>query len=156
MVKLAATYRTSWTLVLRQAGHAGVLYNSQLSKWSSVAPARAELLEAVSWALQTDLDTVKMPPSYTHAVMQALEKDFITTARAVELMHGRVKLGNLPAKSDLELEPRLRLGVGGQSEFPVDGQPRTACSIPRWWPVARSVIAAASSAGAAALVIPRG
>jgi transcriptional regulator with XRE-family HTH domain len=105
LVKLAATYRTSWTLVLRQAGNAGVLDNSQQSKWSSVAPTRAELLEAVRWAPQTDLDTVKVPPSYAHAVMQALEKDFITPARAVELMHKQIKLGDLPAKSDLELEP---------------------------------------------------
>jgi hypothetical protein len=46
--------------------------------------------------------------------------------------------------------------VSGQSEFPVDGHPRTASSIPRWRPVARSVIAAGSSAGAAVLAMPRG
>jgi len=105
LVKLAATYRTSWSLVTRQADHIGVLDHAQQRRWSLSSPTRAELRESVGWAPQPDLDTVKVPPSYAHAVMQAWEKDYITPVRAVELMHGQIVLEDLPAKSDLELEP---------------------------------------------------
>ena len=104
LTKLAATYRTSWSLAVRQACRAGVIEVSQVGRWSSVAPTRAELREAVGWAPQADLDAVRVPPSYAHAVMQAWKSDFITSSRAVELMHGQIAIDDLPLKPDRELE----------------------------------------------------
>lgn len=105
LTKLAAIYRTSWSLAVRQAFRAGVLESFQVAKWCSVAPTRAELREAVGWAPQADLETVQVPPTYAHAVMQAWKSDFVTSQRAVELMHGQIALDDLPPKPDLELEP---------------------------------------------------
>ncbi|MFI9386906.1 helix-turn-helix domain-containing protein [Kutzneria sp. NPDC052558] len=105
LTRLAATYRTSWSLAVRQACRAGVIEPGLVGKWSSVAPTRAELREAVGWAPQADLAAVRVPPSYAHAVMQAWRDDFITSDRAVELMHGQITIDDLPAKADLGFEP---------------------------------------------------
>lgn len=105
LTRLAATYRTSWSLAVRQACHAGVIDPSQVAKWSATAPTRAELREAVGWAPQPDLNEVCVPPSYAHAVMVAWKGDLITDARAVELMHGQIVIEDLPVKSDVEFEP---------------------------------------------------
>ena len=105
LTRLAASYRTSWSLAVRQACRAGVIEPDLVGKWSSVAPTRAELREAVGWAPQADLEAVRVPPSYAHAVMQAWREDFITSDRAVELMHGQIAIDDLPAKPDLEFEP---------------------------------------------------
>jgi transcriptional regulator with XRE-family HTH domain len=102
LTSLAARYRTSWSLAVRQACHAGIIEAGEVGRWSSVAPTRAELREAVGWAPQTDLDAVRVPPSYAHAVMQAWREDFVTSDRAVELMHGQIAIDDLPAKPDLE------------------------------------------------------
>lgn len=105
LTRLAATYRTSWSLAVRQASHAGVIDPSLANKWYAVAPTRAELREAVGWAPQADLNEVRVPPSYAHAVMLAWKDDLITNARAVELMHGQIVAEDLPAKPDVEFEP---------------------------------------------------
>jgi transcriptional regulator with XRE-family HTH domain len=105
LTRLAASYRTSWSLAVRQACRAGIIESSQAAKWRSVVPTRAELREALGWAPQADLETVQVPPSYAHAVMQAWKEDFVTSQRAVELMHGQIRIDDLPPKSDLDLEP---------------------------------------------------
>lgn len=105
LTRLAASYRTSWSLAVRQACRAGIIESAQASKWRSVAPTRAELREALGWAPQADLETVQVPPTYAHAVMQAWKADFVTSQRAVELMHGQIKIDDLPVKSDSDLEP---------------------------------------------------
>jgi Zn-dependent peptidase ImmA (M78 family) len=105
LTRLAAIYRTSWSLVVRQASRAGAIESFQVAQWCSVAPTRAELREAVGWAPQADLETVHVPPTYAHAVIQAWKNDFVTSQRAVELMHGQIAVDDLPLKPDLELEP---------------------------------------------------
>ncbi|MCP3801686.1 ImmA/IrrE family metallo-endopeptidase [Allokutzneria sp. A3M-2-11 16] len=105
LTRLAAVFRTSWSLAVRQAAFAGVIEVGQVAKWCSVAPTRAELREAVGWAPQADLSSVRVPPSYAHAVMVAWHEDYITTARAVELMHGQIVADDLPIKPDVDFEP---------------------------------------------------
>lgn len=105
LTRLAAVYRTSWSLAVRQARRADVIESHQVAKWSSVAPTRAELREALGWAPQADLETVQVPPTYAHAVMEAWKSDFVTPQRAVELMHGQITIDDLPSKLDLELDP---------------------------------------------------
>ncbi|MFC3451682.1 helix-turn-helix domain-containing protein [Amycolatopsis speibonae] len=96
LIKLSAVFRTSWSLTVRQAGHAGLLDGDRLGRWFSDAPTRAELRDAVGWVPQPDLEGVRVPPGYAHAVMEALRQDFVTPARAVELMHGEIEIEDLP------------------------------------------------------------
>ncbi|WET81870.1 XRE family transcriptional regulator [Amycolatopsis sp. QT-25] len=68
LIKLSAVFRTSWSLTVRQAGHVGLLDGGRVTKWFSDAPTRAELRDAVGWVPQPDLEGVRVPPSYAHAV----------------------------------------------------------------------------------------
>lgn len=96
LIRLSAVFRTSWSLTVRQAGYVGLLDGDRLTKWFSEAPTRAELRDAVGWDPQPDLEGVRVPPSYAHAVMQALRQNFVTPTRAVELMHGEIGIDDLP------------------------------------------------------------
>ncbi|MEU5907761.1 helix-turn-helix domain-containing protein [Micromonospora sp. NPDC047467] len=104
MIRLTAHYRTSWSLALRQAEQAGWL-DASSTRWSRTTPTRAEIMDAVGWAPQPDLDAIRVPPGYSHAVMEAWRRDFITDARAVELLHGQISLGDLPARDETDLAP---------------------------------------------------
>lgn len=104
MIRLAASYRTSWSLAVRQAVWAGVLDQADAALWLPKAPTRAELLDATGWAPQPDLEWVRVPPSYAHAVLEAHRRRLITTARAVELMRGQIDEADLPIPGEEDVE----------------------------------------------------
>ncbi|MDF5754456.1 XRE family transcriptional regulator [Spongiactinospora sp. TRM90649] len=100
LVVLAAEYRTSWSLAVRQAMVAGVIGKESATSMRKRNPTYAELMEAVGWAPQPDLESVRVPPSFAHAVMNSLSGRRITTARAVELMRKQIKESDLPPRDD--------------------------------------------------------
>ncbi|GGM51627.1 hypothetical protein GCM10011608_40680 [Micromonospora sonchi] len=104
IIGYAARYRTSWLLALRQAEQAGVIDAATRRSWSQVRPTHAEFMEALGWAPQPDLASVRVPPAYAHAVMEAWRTHRITSGRAVELMHGQITEADLP-EDDLEIAP---------------------------------------------------
>ena len=103
LVRLAAVYRTSWSLVLRQAEHAKVI--NQRHVFASRVPTRAELMDAVGWAPEPDLEQLRVSPSVAAAVMKAWRQGLITPARAEELTRGQISAHDL-------------IFVGGASEKP--------------------------------------
>ena len=105
IVRLAAEYRTSWSLALRQAVRAGWLDAEAQRRWSHLTPTRAEFMDAVGWTPQPDLDAIRVPPGYSHAVMEAWRRDLVTSNRAVELLHGTISLEDLPSRDDSDLLP---------------------------------------------------
>ncbi|MEU0884815.1 XRE family transcriptional regulator [Lentzea sp. NPDC005914] len=105
LVALAARYRTSWSLTTRQAVHVGVLDPREARVWRQRTPTKAELMNAIGWVPQPDLDAISVPPSYATAVMEALARDLLTPSRAVELMHGQVVESDLPVVADDEVAP---------------------------------------------------
>ena len=105
LIRLAAHYRTSWSLALRQAEHAGVLEARDRRRLSQSSPTRAEFLEAIGWTPQPDLESVRVPPGYAHGVMEAWRKGLVTSARAVELMHGQISSSDLPSRDEPDIEP---------------------------------------------------
>lgn len=105
LVELAARYRVSWSLALRQAAHARVLDPDQQRSLASNAPTRSEFLDALGWAPQPDLASIRVPPGYAHAVMEALQRNAITPSRAVELMRGQVSPSDLPADDEADDVP---------------------------------------------------
>ncbi|MET8310898.1 XRE family transcriptional regulator [Micromonospora sp. NPDC005173] len=104
MIRLTAHYRTSWSLALRQAERAGWL-DMTSARWSRTTPTRAEIMDAVGWAPQPDLDAIRVPPGYSHAVMEAWRRHLVSDARAVELLHGQIGLDDLPARDETDLTP---------------------------------------------------
>ena len=96
LVKMAARYRVSWSLALRQAVHADVLDSDSQRAMARVRPTLGEFMDALGWAPQPDLGSIRVPPGYAHAVLEALRQGAITPSRAVELMRGQVTLADLP------------------------------------------------------------
>lgn len=105
LVGLAAKYRTSWSMAVRQATCAGLIDEAAARRLRSNNPTRAELMESLGWAPQVDLESVTVPPSYAHAVMEAWSQDLVTSDRAVELMHGQISMEDLPPRDDAGLAP---------------------------------------------------
>lgn len=105
LIGMAARYRTSWSLAVRQAAHAGVLNPQDRHDWTRSAPTRSEFMEAVGWTPQPDLEAVRVPPHYAHAVIEAWRKGALTTTRTVELLHGQITATDLPSGTEAEVEP---------------------------------------------------
>ncbi|MEV6719254.1 XRE family transcriptional regulator [Lentzea sp. NPDC051208] len=105
LVELAALYRTSWSLATRQAVHVGVISTDEAHVWSQQRPTRAELMNAIGWAPQPDLEATRVPRKYATAVMEALMRNMVTPSRAVELMHGQLVESDLPLVPDDEVAP---------------------------------------------------
>ncbi|MEU7749069.1 hypothetical protein [Nonomuraea sp. NPDC049158] len=105
LISFAARYRTSWSLTLRQATEAGLIDRDTAKTLRQRNPTRTELMEAVDWAPQPDLEAVLVPPRYAHAVLQSFKNGLITTSRAVEMMRGQVSAADLPARDYPDLEP---------------------------------------------------
>jgi transcriptional regulator with XRE-family HTH domain/Zn-dependent peptidase ImmA (M78 family) len=101
----AAHYRCSWSLALRQANRAGVLNAQARREWSQITPTRGEFMEAVGWVPQPDLELVRVPPRYAHAVIEAWKRNLISGRRAVELMHGQIGYADLPPRDEIDIEP---------------------------------------------------
>ncbi|MED7928147.1 XRE family transcriptional regulator [Nonomuraea sp. LP-02] len=104
LVVLAARFRTSWSLTVRQAVVAEVIDRSAARELRRRNPTRGELMEAVGWAPQPDLETVRVPPRFAHAVMECYKRSLITESRAVELMRGQIVAADLPARDDGDLD----------------------------------------------------
>lgn len=105
LVRLAAEYRTSWSLTLRQAERATVINAAEKRKLNQSTPTKVEFQEALGWAPQPDLEGVRVPPRYADAAMTAWRDDLITTARLVETMHGQISATDLPPRDDLDVVP---------------------------------------------------
>ncbi|MEU7674351.1 helix-turn-helix domain-containing protein [Micromonospora taraxaci] len=104
LIRLTARYRTSWSLAVRQAERAGWLDVSS-ARWCRTTPTRAEIMDAVGWAPQPDLDAIRVPPGYSHAVMESWRRYLVSDARAVELLHGQISLEDLPPRDETDLAP---------------------------------------------------
>jgi Zn-dependent peptidase ImmA (M78 family) len=105
LIRIAASYRTSWSLAVRQAAQAGALAQGDIASWLTQTPTRAEFLDATGWTPQPDLEWVRVPPSYAHAVLEARRRHLITTARAVELMRGQIDASDLPPLGGEDVAP---------------------------------------------------
>jgi Zn-dependent peptidase ImmA (M78 family) len=105
VIEIAARYRTSWSLALRQAVHAGVLNAQARRGLGRSTPTRSEFMEALGWAPQPDLAAIRVPPGYAHAVLQSWRRGAITATRAVELMHGQITADDLPTGTEADVEP---------------------------------------------------
>jgi len=100
LVRLAAEYRTSWSLTLRQARAGEAISDTEEKSLRAYPPTFAEFRDSLGWTPQPDLDSIRVPPNFAHAVMTAYRHGRITSKRALELMHGQLT-------DDADLPPRL-------------------------------------------------
>ncbi|TLG18129.1 ImmA/IrrE family metallo-endopeptidase [Nocardia cyriacigeorgica] len=108
LVGLAARYRTSWTLTIRQAEVAGLIDRQGAAALrSGPTPTHAEMMQAVGWTPLPDFERIRVPPSYADAVLRAWRGDLITAARAVEMMHGQISAQDLGLVDERPWSPEL-------------------------------------------------
>lgn len=101
LVRLAAEYRTSWSLALRQARNADLITSSDEKRLRACPPTFAEFRDSLGWTPQPDLNSIRVPPGFAHAVMTAYRLGRITSNRALELMHGQLESkDDLPPRSE--------------------------------------------------------
>ncbi|WP_062431151.1 helix-turn-helix domain-containing protein [Herbidospora daliensis] len=105
LVRVSARYRTSWSLTVRQAVQAEFLTRDAAGVMKRRNPTKAELKEAIGWAPQPDLESIRVPPGYAHAVFEAYQKRLITTSRAVEMMRGHIDADDLPLQEECDSTP---------------------------------------------------
>jgi hypothetical protein len=103
LIHVAARYRISWSLTLRQAELAGG--QPTVGRWAQSNPTRAEFLDAVGWTPQPDLETIRVPPTYARAVLRACREGFITRQRTVELLYGEIQESDLPVDLESDVTP---------------------------------------------------
>jgi transcriptional regulator with XRE-family HTH domain len=102
LVQVAAQYRTSWSLTLKQAEAAGIPSVS-LRPLVGSTPTHAEFMDVLDWTPQPDLEGIRVPPAFARGVMRGYREGFITAHRAVELMRGEIQESDLPL--DLDGDP---------------------------------------------------
>jgi transcriptional regulator with XRE-family HTH domain len=100
LIKLAARYRVSWSLALGQAERADVINSAGRRALTANKPTRAEFMQALGWVPEPDLSVIRVAPTYADAVLAALRKGAISQARAAEMMHGQVRLEDLPPEEE--------------------------------------------------------
>jgi hypothetical protein len=106
LLRLAATYRTSWGLALRQAEAAGAIDKDTIRVLRQRTPTHADFRDSLGWTPQPDLGSIMVPPLFAHSVMEAWRRHLITAPRAIELMHGQLKSeSDLPTRPDPETAP---------------------------------------------------
>ncbi|WP_324191192.1 ImmA/IrrE family metallo-endopeptidase [Nocardia cyriacigeorgica] len=106
LVGLAARYRTSWTLTIRQAEVAGLVDRQGAAALrSGPTPTHAEMMQAVGWTPLPDFERIRVPPRYADAIFAAWRGDLITAARAVEMMHGQISAKDLGLEVDERFVP---------------------------------------------------
>jgi Zn-dependent peptidase ImmA (M78 family)/transcriptional regulator with XRE-family HTH domain len=103
LVALAAEYRVSWTLAIRQAQLAAAVGEEEARDWAAVKPTHTEFMDALGWVPQPDLEKMAVTPLIAHAVTQAHMRKLITAGRAVEIMRGQIRVADLP-----EIDPGAR------------------------------------------------
>lgn len=104
-VQIAAEYRVSWSLLLRQVQHAGLLPAEWRHAWRTQTPTRAEFLASPEGPPRPDLSAGEVPPSYAAAVLSAYRRWDIGPHRAVEMLHGQVSEDELPVLDDGPVVP---------------------------------------------------
>ncbi|MFG3339758.1 helix-turn-helix domain-containing protein [Glycomyces sp. NPDC048151] len=96
LVKVAAEYKVSWSLAIRQAEQADAIGDRDAKDWAASSPTHAEFMDALGWAPQPDLEKVVLSPTAAHAIMEAYSRHLISADRAIEMMRGQIRKDELP------------------------------------------------------------
>ncbi|MDA1384882.1 MULTISPECIES: helix-turn-helix domain-containing protein [Glycomyces] len=102
LIRLAAEYKVSWSLAIRQAELAEVISDRDAKDWAGQTPTYTEFMDSLGWAPQPDLEKVVVSPSVAHAVMTAYSRSLISADRAVEMMRGQIRRDQLPEVDEVD------------------------------------------------------
>jgi len=102
LVSLAATYRVSWSVVVRSAVDHGLVDDAEAQKLRSRQPVHGDFLAIVGESPQPDLEVGATAATWKKAVLSAYRMSKITGVRALELLHGAVSgIEDLPIRNEV-------------------------------------------------------
>ncbi|MFF1821075.1 helix-turn-helix domain-containing protein [Kribbella sp. NPDC058245] len=96
LVRLAATYRISWTAVVRAACQRKLIAKAETQALYARTPQRGDFMAIYGDVPLEDLSVGAVGPRWKKAVLAAYRSSRITKARAVELLHGALTEEELP------------------------------------------------------------
>lgn len=102
LIRVAAEYKVSWSLAIRQAELAEVISDRDAKDWAGQTPTYTEFMDSLGWAPQPDLENVVVSPAVAHAVMKAYSQSLISADRAVEMMRGQIRKDQLPEVDEVD------------------------------------------------------
>lgn len=111
MIYLAVDYRVSWSAACGHLQNLGVIDRAVENDVRRHPPARSDLLERGLFIIQ-ELAPPGVSPAFAKAALRAYRGHKITSARAVELLHGTLAGEDLPAVDAFPLAA-LRTEVAG-------------------------------------------
>jgi transcriptional regulator with XRE-family HTH domain len=99
MVRLAADYQVSWSMIVRAAQSYRLISSSESSALAARRPVHGDFLAVLGRAPAPDLALGTTASSWKQAVLTAYRRALITAPRALELLHGAAdSVDELPAR----------------------------------------------------------
>jgi len=103
LVRLAAGFRVSWTVVLQRALDVRAVSREQKAELSKRSPTRGDFLRILGREVPPDLEPGSAGPRWTTAVLNAYADGQLGEQRALRLLGGRFKQDQLPRRQDDDL-----------------------------------------------------
>ncbi len=97
LIRVAADYRASWTAVVDAVQRADLLSGELAHRHRADRPVKGDFLAVVGSEPIEDLQFGTTGSRWSQAVIEAYRRGLITSARAVELLHGALDQDELPA-----------------------------------------------------------
>ncbi|NUP22775.1 MAG: ImmA/IrrE family metallo-endopeptidase [Streptomyces sp.] len=105
MLDLAASYRMSWSAVVRRARHLELLNRAEAQRQQADTPLRGDFLAAHGSQPVPDLEIGATGTEWRKAALSAWAQGAITAPRTVELLYGAVTEDELPSRNLEECLP---------------------------------------------------
>ena len=103
LVRLAAEYRVSWSLVVRAAGEHGLISKDESSTLTARRPVQGDFLALLGSVPVPDLSSGTTAATWKQAVLTAYQHALITGPRALELLHGAAEsVADLPTREAVD------------------------------------------------------
>ncbi|WP_433228496.1 helix-turn-helix domain-containing protein [Actinomadura formosensis] len=99
LIRLAGTYRVSWSVIVSGAERAELIPDEQLPRLRAETPVKGEFLAVLGEEPKADLEVGHTGPAWRRAVLAAWERSLITAARTVELLRQEITEDELPPRS---------------------------------------------------------
>lgn len=99
LVKLAASFRVSWSVAVRAVARCGALDADEARLLRAQAPQRGDFLAICGVEPTEDLVSGQTSPMWRRAVLAAYRDGVVTPERTVELLHGALDEADLPDRN---------------------------------------------------------
>jgi transcriptional regulator with XRE-family HTH domain len=105
LIRLAGSYRLSWTASVQAVARAGVVDAGTARVLRSDVPTRGDFQDVLGFEPTPDLPIGGVGPAWRAAALTAWKSGAITAARTAELLHGQLAADELPRRQPPPIRP---------------------------------------------------